>query len=149
MAFVLSLLMAIYIIVPITITGYVFGVFLFEAGSMRLADLRNLLGLFFSIVLLTIFIQQSIEEGFHSITDSLFSLSGHYMISEAILSLYLLIILILLIKTQPWKSRCFPCFIGQFTSNDIQNAQMKEEDHYDNARSRRKENKVFYCNTSL
>lgn len=145
MTFVLSLLMAIYIIVPITITGYVFGVFLFESGPMRLADLRNLLGLFFSIALIKIFIQQSIES-FHSITDNLFSLSGHYVISDAILSLYLLIFLILLIQTQPWKSRCFPCFIGHFTSNNTQNAQMKKEEHYDNARSK---SKVFYCNTSL
>ena len=149
MTFVLSLLMAIYIIVPITITGYVFGVFLFEAGSMRLADLRKLLGLFFSIALITIFIQQSIDDSFYSITDNLFSLSGHYVISDAILSLYLLIFLILLIETQSWKSRCFPCFIEHFTSNDTQNAQMKEEEHYDNARSKSKESKVFYCNTSL
>lgn len=106
MTVVLSLLMAIYIIVPITIIGFVFGVFLFESGSMRPADLRKLLGLFFSIVLTTILIQQTIDEGFHFITDKLFSLSGHYVMSDAILSLYLLILLILLIEIQPWKSRC-------------------------------------------
>ena len=148
MAFVLSLLLAIYIIVPTIITGYVFGIFLFKSGSMKFADLRKLLGLFFSMLLISAFIRHTIDESLRPIIENLFSLSGHYMISEAILSLYLLILLILLVLTQPWKSRCFPYIVGHFTSNDIQNAHRKEEKHYDNTRSSREKSKVFCCDTS-
>lgn len=150
MIFVLSLLMALYIIVPIVISGYVIGIFLFKSDPMRLADLRKLLGLFFSIALIGIFIQQTIDESLRLITENLFSLSGHYVIFDAILSFYLLILLIIFqILTHPWKSRRFFCFVGYFISNDIQNAQRKEEKHNGNARSIREKSKVFCCNTSL
>ncbi|TWH46236.1 hypothetical protein Salpa_2203 [Sporomusa sp. KB1] len=148
MTFVLSLLMAIYIIVPIRITGYVFGVFLCKLGPMRIGDLRKLLGLFFPIVLISILIRQTIDKSLHHLTDNFFSLSGHYIISDAIFLVYLLILLILLILNQPWNSRYFlPRWA--FYLHDIQNAQRKEAEHNDNSRGNREKSKAFCCNTSL
>lgn len=125
------LVMTLYITLPILFSGYLFGIFLFQAGSMKYADLQKLLGLFFRVAVLWAYIE-SVAAGNPSLAIvSLFSLSGHYMVSAAIPCFSLFIMTIILAALiHPWDSTNFPGFFEHFTPDHASNAQKEEGERY-------------------
>ncbi|WWV70251.1 hypothetical protein SOV_15440 [Sporomusa ovata DSM 2662] len=122
------LFMTFYITIPIVFTGFLFGTFLFRSGSMKFADLQILLGLFFGITILWVYTEQVVSGILRLIIENLFSLSGHYMVSEAILSFSLLMMaIVFLILVNPWELKCFPNFSEHLT---VRNAYNEEGKHY-------------------
>jgi hypothetical protein len=126
------LLMALYIIIPMVLMGYISGIFLLKSGPMNFSDLRKLLGLFFGIAVLWIYIKQVADESLRPIIENLFSISGHFIVSDVILSFYLLILSIIFqILINPWKlSKCFPYFLEHSIADNIRNAQIEEGEYY-------------------
>jgi hypothetical protein len=126
------LLMTLYIIIPIILMGYISGIFLLKSGPMKVFDLRRLLGLFFEITVLWIYVEQVVSGSLRLLIENLFSLSGHFMVSEAILSFCLLILsIIFYIIINLWKlSMYFPCFLEHSVSNNFRNAQIEEGEYY-------------------
>ncbi|MCC5465389.1 hypothetical protein [Pelosinus baikalensis] len=129
---VFVLLMTLYIIIPIILMGYISGVFLLKSGPMKFSDLRRLLGLFFGITILWLYVEQVVSGSLRLLTKNFFSLSGHFMVSEATLSFCLFIILIVFqILINPWKlSICFPNFLEHSIAGNVCNAQNEEGEYY-------------------
>jgi hypothetical protein len=124
-------LITLYIIIPITLMGYVSGIFLLQSGPMKFSDLQDLLGLFFGTAIFWIYIKQIVSGCLRLVTENLFAISGHYMVSDAILLFCLLLLSVIFqIFTNPWNLRCFPRSIGHFGVS-IRNAQEEEEEHND------------------
>ena len=126
------LLMTLYIIVPIVLMGHISGIFLLKSGPMKISDLRRLLGLFFEITVLWIYIELVVSGSLQLLTRNLFSLSGHFMVSEAIVSFCLLIIpVIFQILINHWKLlTCFPYFLEHSITGNVRNAQSEEGEYY-------------------
>lgn|GEM_PF-1890051 len=126
---IVMVLMTIYIIIPMVLTGYLFGIFLLQSSPMKLSDLRKLLGLFYRAPVFWLYINQVLAGSLRPITNSFFSKSGHYIVSPTILSFcFLQITIIFQIMTSAWQSKCSSNF--EFIANAVFNARNKEEEYY-------------------
>ncbi|WP_371362163.1 hypothetical protein SRRS_33880 [Sporomusa rhizae] len=124
---IVLLFMTFYITIPLVFTGYLFGACLFRSGSMMFADLQKLLGLFFGITVLWVYTEQIVNGSLRFLIENLFSLSGHYMVSEAILSFPLLMmVIVFLILINPWESKYSPSFSEHLI---VRNAHNEEGEH--------------------
>ena len=112
--------------------GYISGISLLKSGPMKFSDLRTLLKMFFGVTVLWIYIELVVSGSLRLLTKNLFSLSGHFMVSEAILSFCLLIIpIIFQILINPWKLlTCFPYFLEHSITGNACNAQSEEGEYY-------------------
>ncbi len=130
--FILALLIGIYITFPIILTGYLSGIFLCKSGPMKSSDLRILLGLFFGIAILWIYIKQVFSETIQPITENLFSIASHYMVSWEILSFCLLILSAIIVQllVNLGKSKRFPFFMVHSITGNVCNAQNEEGEYY-------------------
>ncbi|TWH48265.1 hypothetical protein Salpa_4411 [Sporomusa sp. KB1] len=119
---IVLLFMTFYITIPLVFTGFLFGAFLFRSGSMKFADLQIILGLFFGSTILWVYTEQVVSGILRLIIENLFSLSGHYIVSEAIRSFSLLMMaIVFLILVNPWESKCFPNFPKHLTVRNAYN----------------------------
>jgi len=104
---------AFVIFVSMVMIGYISGFFLFVTGPMKFSDLRPLLGLFFvCTIMLYEFIPRLIAKYPPSI-ESLFSVSGHYIIFTTILSVCLLALSLFFsnqVYVYFWVAECFSIF---------------------------------------
>ena len=126
------LLMILYIFIPIILMGYISGIFLLKSGPMKFSDLRRLLGLFFGIPVLWLYVEQVISGSLQFSTKNLFSLSGHFMLSEAILYFYRWMrTTIFQSIINPWNlSKSFPYFLEHSITGNGSNAQSEEGEYY-------------------
>lgn len=129
---VFALLMTLYITMPVILMGYISGVFLLKSGPMKFSDLQSLLGLFFEIIGLWIYVQQVVSQNLRILIENLFSLSGHFIVSEAILSFCLLVgSIVFRIVMNPWKlSVCFPYLLEHTIASNVHYAQSEEGESY-------------------
>ena len=126
---IVMVLMTIYIIIPMVLTGYLFGIFLLQSSPMKLSDLRKLLGLFYRATVFWLYINQVLAGSLRPIANNFFSKSGHYIVSSTILFFcFLQITIIFQIMTSAWQSKCSSNF--EFIANAVFNARNKEEEYY-------------------
>lgn len=118
------------VLVSVVLIGYLLGFFVFVFGPMKPSDIRAILGPFFVCTILIFDVPYIITGEFTAFTKTLFSLSGHYVISTAILSFCLLVILTLYrILVDLFSSECFPIYTaGSIVIFDRVN---EKGEHYD------------------
>lgn len=120
------------IFVSMALIGYIVGFFLFVTGPMKFSDLRPLLGLFFACTIMLYEIIPRLIGKCPPFTESLFSLSGHYIISAVILSVCLFALSLFsrsLVYIYLWVAECFPIFTKKHIL--IAHRENKEGEHND------------------
>ena len=128
---ILMVLMTIYITIPMVIIGYLFGLFLLQSNSMKVSDLRKLLGLFYGTTVFWLYSNQVLAGSLQPITSNFFSKSGHYIVSYAILAFCLLMIAIIFqILISSWQLKGSPYFGEHFIASAVCNAQNEQGEYY-------------------